>query len=195
MGRYKGKFYAWDVVNEVFEWNGKLRDSVWTRLLGESFIADAFHLAHEADPTVKLYINDFGTDGEGSKIRGMYDFVKKLKSQGVPIHGVGFQTHLGVGNLPSTHQAVLQKFADLGVEVAITEMDVGQKLPATPASLQQQAKDYGDVVKHCVAVKGCVGVTLWGCTDKHSWIHSEALPWDKDYKPKPAVAAIEAALK
>lgn len=193
VGRYKGKFYAWDVVNEVLEWNGKLRDSVWSRNFGESFIENAFRLAHAADPSAKLYINEFNIDGINLKSNGMYDLVKRLKSKGVPIHGIGLQGHIGAGNLPSDHQAVMEKFVGLGVEVALTEFEVSLKLPSNQASIQQQAKDYGDAVKYCVNVKGCVGVTIWGCSDKNS--RSESMPFDKNFKPKPAVAAIEAELR
>lgn len=60
---YKGKFYAWDVVNEAFEWDGTLRSqSIWTKKFGESFIAEAFRLAHAADPSAKLYINNFNIE-------------------------------------------------------------------------------------------------------------------------------------
>lgn len=87
------------------------------------------------------------------------------------------------------------------MEVAITEMDVAIKLPGTSANYQQQAKDYAHVVKSCVSIQNCAGVTFWGMTDKHSWIPAvrpgwgDALPFDKNFKPKPAVAAIAAVLQ
>lgn len=80
-------------------------------------------------------------------------------------------------------------------------MDVRIKLPSNANTLQQQAKDYASVVKACVSAGKCAGVTFWGFTDKHSWIPSvspgqgDALPFDKNFKPKPAVAAIEAVLQ
>jgi endo-1,4-beta-xylanase len=93
----------------------------------------------------------------------------------------------------------MERFAALGLDVAITELDI--RIPSTPEKLAQQAQDYASVVKACHAVSRCVGVTFWGISDKHSWIPSyahgfgDALPWDVNYEPKPAVAAIEAALK
>lgn len=92
------------------------------------------------------------------------------------------------------------RFADLGVEVAITEMDVAIRLPSNSNTFQQQARDYANVVKACEAVSKCVGITFWGFTDKHSWIPTfepgwgDALPFDKEFKSKPAVAAMEAVL-
>jgi endo-1,4-beta-xylanase len=95
----------------------------------------------------------------------------------------------------------MERFAALGLDVAITELDIRMEIPSTPQKLAQQAQDYASVVKACHAVSRCVGVTFWGISDKHSWIPSyahgfgDALPWDVNYEPKPAVAAIEAALK
>jgi len=95
----------------------------------------------------------------------------------------------------------MERFAALGLDVAVTELDVRILLPTTGEKLAQQAKDYATVFKDCLSVPKCVGVTIWGVTDKHSWVPSvfqgygDALPWDINYHPKPAVAAIEAALK
>jgi len=96
----------------------------------------------------------------------MVNLVKSLKAQGVPIDGVGMQAHLTVGQIPSTMQKNIQQFTALGVEVAITELDIRMTLPATDALLQQQKKDYQTVIAACKAVSGCVGVTIWDYTDK-----------------------------
>ncbi len=94
------------------------------------------------------------------------NLVRTLKSQGAPIDGIGIQAHLIVGQVPSTFQQNLQAFANLGVEVAITELDIRMTLPATSALLTQQQKDYQTVIHACKAVSACVGVTLWDYTDK-----------------------------
>lgn len=126
--------------------------------------------------------------------------MKKLKEQGVPIHGVGLQTHITVGDNLSTFQANLERFTALGVEVAITEMDDKIRLPSNANTLEQQGRDYATIFKACVAVRGCAGITLWGFTDKYSWIPGAAPGWgdalifDKNYKPKPAYSAIENVL-
>lgn len=195
MTHYKGKIYAWDVVNEVFEENGVLRNSIWHKNLGDNFVAEAFKIAHEVDPNAKLYINDYNIESKNAKSDGLYKLVSQLKAQGVPIHGVGFQSHFSVGAIPHDFASNLQRFSALGLDVAITELDIAMKLPSTPEKLSQQARDYASVFKDCLSVPRCVGVTIWGFTDKHSWIHGDALPWDSNYHPKPAVAAIEAVLK
>ena len=98
----------------------------------------------------------------------MINLTKQLKQQGVPIDGVGIQTHLIVGEVPSTFQQNLENFAALGIEVAITELDIRMTLPSTSALLAQQQKDYQTVISACKAVSACVGVTLWDWTDKVS---------------------------
>src|SRR3712207_1978102 len=98
--------------------------------------------------------------------RAMYTMVKAFKAQGVPIDGVGLQAHLIVGQVPSTLQQNIKRFADLGVDVAITELDIRMQLPRTAAKDQQQATDYSTVVKACLAVARCVGITVWDHTDK-----------------------------
>lgn len=110
----------------------------------------------------------------------MVNLVRSLKAQGVPIDGIGVQAHLIVGEVPSTLQANLAQFAALGVEVAITELDVRMTLPATTALLAQQQRDYQTVVAACRAVSGCIGITVWDWTDKVSvllfhFIHNHQL--------------------
>ena len=200
-GRYKGKIAAWDVVNEAFDDSGALRDSIWLKGLGPGYIADALRWAHEADPSAKLYINDYDIEGLNPKSDAMYDLVKSLKAQGVPIDGVGIQGHLDLQHgFPDDLADNIKRFADLGLEVAITELDVRMTLPATAASLAKQAEYYGRVVKACTAVSACVGVTVWEYTDKYSWIpgffagEGAACPFDESLAPKPAVRAILDAL-
>ncbi|HLL64966.1 MAG TPA: endo-1,4-beta-xylanase [Micromonosporaceae bacterium] len=198
--RYAGKIYAWDVVNEPFEENGTRRQSIFQTRLGESYIADAFRWARAADPAAKLYLNDYNVEGINAKSDAMYNLVRTLRQQGVPIDGVGLQAHFILGQLPSTLQQNIARFAALGVDVAITELDIRMPLPTTTAKLAQQATDYTTVVKACLAVSRCVGITVWGFTDRHSWVpaffpgQGAALPWDANYNPKPAYTAIATAL-
>jgi endo-1,4-beta-xylanase len=193
-GHYKGLLYAWDVVNEPFNDDGTYRTSLWYNTLGTGYIATALRAARAADPAAKLYINDYNTEGSGAKSDAMYNLVKSLKSQGVPIDGVGFQGHLAVQyGFPSGMQANLQRFADLGVDVAITELDVRMVLPADANKVATQAAYYSDVTKACMAVTRCVGITIWDYTDKYSWVPStfdgqgSALPWDENLAKKPSV--------
>jgi endo-1,4-beta-xylanase len=192
VNHYRGKLYAWDVVNEAFNEDGTRRQSFWQQKLGDGYIAEAFRAARAADPTVKLYYNDYNTDGIGAKSDAVYNMVKSFLQQGVPIDGVGLQAHLIVGQVPGTMRQNIQRFADLGVEVAITELDIRMQTPATAAKLATQASDYTAVANACLAVAGCVGITTWGLSDKYSWIPSvfpgegAALPFDESLRPKPA---------
>jgi endo-1,4-beta-xylanase len=196
---FKGKIYAWDVVNEPFNEDGTFRDSIWHKNFGSLYISEALSLAHEADPNAKLYINDFNVEGINSKSDALYKLVKDLKSHNVPIHGVGLQAHLILGQVPSNMKENIERFADLGLEVAITELDIRMPLPPTDEKFAQQAKEYASVFKACLSVPKCVGVTVWGLEDSKGpgifpgYGYSEV--WDPDKKPKPAFAAIEAVLK
>ncbi|GAA3456577.1 endo-1,4-beta-xylanase [Dactylosporangium matsuzakiense] len=189
---FKGKVFAWDVVNEPFNDDGTYRStSPFYTAMGIDYIADAFRTARAADPDAKLYINDYNTDGQGAKADAMYNLVKTLKSQGVPIDGVGFQGHLAIQyGFPTNMQANLQRFADLGVDVAITELDVRMVLPRDATKDATQATYYSNVVKACLAVTRCVGITIWDYTDKYSWIpgvfsgEGAALPWDENLQKK-----------
>jgi endo-1,4-beta-xylanase len=200
VGRYKGRLAAWDVVNEPFNEDGTYRQTLWYNGLGTGYIAQALTAARAADPAAKLYINDYNVEGVNAKSTALYNLVKSLKQQGVPIDGVGLQAHLIVGQVPSTLQQNIQRFADLGVDVAITELDIRMTLPSDSAKLTQQAADYKAVMNACVAVTRCVGATVWGFTDSDSWIPSTfpgqgaATPYDDNYAPKPAYYAIAEAL-
>ncbi|WP_406159723.1 endo-1,4-beta-xylanase [Streptomyces canus] len=200
VGRYKGRLAAWDVVNEAFNEDGTYRQTLWYNGLGTGYIAQALTAARAADPAAKLYINDYNVEGVNAKSTALYNLVKSLKEQGVPIDGVGLQAHLIVGQVPSTLQQNIQRFADLGVDVAITELDIRMALPSDSTKLAQQAADYKAVMNACVAVARCAGVTVWGFTDSDSWIpgtfpgEGAATPYDENYAPKPAYHAIAAAL-
>lgn len=93
------------------------------------------------------------------------------------------------------------RFVELGLEVAITEMDDRIWLPSDNNTLQRQALEYGNVIKACVVTDKCVGVTFWGMSDKYSWVPSvfqgfgDALPFDKNFQHKPAYDAVDSALQ
>ncbi|WP_405950031.1 endo-1,4-beta-xylanase [Streptomyces prunicolor] len=200
VGRYKGKITAWDVVNEPFNEDGTYRSTLWYNGLGANYIAQALTWAHAADPAAKLYINDYNVEGVNAKSTALYNLVKSLKAAGVPIDGVGLQAHLILGQVPATLQQNIQRFADLGVDVAITELDVRMALPADSTKLAQQKADFKSVMAACVAVTRCVNVTVWGFTDSDSWVDSTfpgygaATPYDAGYAPKPAYYGLSEAL-
>ncbi|MFF9816931.1 endo-1,4-beta-xylanase [Streptomyces sp. NPDC014006] len=200
VGRYQGKITGWDVVNEPFNEDGTYRSTLWYDGLGADYIASALTWAHAADPAAKLYINDYNVEGVNAKSTALYNLVKSLKARGVPIDGVGLQAHLVLGQVPATLQQNIQRFADLGVDVAITELDVRMQLPADSGKLAQQKADFKAVVGACAAVTRCAGVTVWGFTDSDSWVPSTfpgygaATPYDESYQPKPAYYGIAEAL-
>jgi endo-1,4-beta-xylanase len=198
-GHYRGKVTAWDVVNEAFNDDGTRRQSVFQQKLGDGYIAAALTAARAADPDAQLCLNDYNIDGVNAKSTAYYNLVSSLKAQGVPIDCVGFQAHLIVGSIPGDIQANLQRFADLGVDVRITELDIRMPTPSDATKLAAQAADYRAVVAACVAVSRCRGVTAWGITDKYSWIpgvfpgQGAALIWDENYAAKPAYQAVAEA--
>jgi endo-1,4-beta-xylanase len=200
-GHFRGRIYAWDVVNEAFNEDGTLRDTIWLRALGPDYIAKAFIWAHEADPHAKLYYNDYNLESIGPKSDAALALVKQLKARHVPIDGVGFQGHLGIQYpYPDTFGDNLARFAAAGFDVAITEADVRMVLPVTPEKLATQATYFGDMMRSCVAVRRCVTFTLWGFTDKYSWVpgfftgEGAATPLDEAFQPKPAYFALRDAL-
>lgn len=194
VSHYAGQIYSWDVVNEPFNDDGTLRSFVFPDALGISYVTTALVAARAADPTAKLYINDYNIDSAGAKSTAMINLVKSLKTAGAPVDGIGIQGHLIVGQVPSKAALIAnyQAFTALGVEIAITELDIRMTLPETPALLAQQQTDYETVISACKAVAGCVGVTIWDYTDKYSWIpgvftgQGAALPWDENLVRKPA---------
>lgn len=133
--------------------------------LGEEFVSIAFRAARAADPAAKLYINDYNTDGTGAKSTALANLVRKLKAAGVPIDGIGIQAHLIVGNVQGSFATNLAQFAALGVDVAITELDIRMTMPSTASLLSRQADDYRTIVNACLSVPRCVGITIWDYTD------------------------------
>ncbi|KJA14508.1 glycoside hydrolase family 10 protein [Hypholoma sublateritium FD-334 SS-4] len=199
VSHYAGKI--WDVINEPFNDDGTWRADVFYNTIGPLYVNTALIAARAADPNAKLYINDYNIEGTGAKSTAMVNLVKSLQAAGVPIDGVGIQGHLIVGEVPSTLIANMEQFTALGIEVAITELDIRMTLPATPALYAQQKQDYETVISACNSVPGCIGVTIWDYTDKYSWVPSTfsgqgaACPWDATLVKKPAYDGIVAGFQ
>jgi endo-1,4-beta-xylanase len=242
VGHYRGKVFAWDVVNEAFDelQPGKLRSTIWRDqpgigLAGNgiaagyeprassnhvgsklearsskqmfSYIERCFGWAHETDPQALLFYNEAEAETVNPKSDAIYAMVRDFRQRGVPIDGVGFQLH--IANLHADVASIsanINRFTALGVQVHITEMDVA--LPVDPngnpraVDLQLQADIYRQIATACLSHPGCTAIQTWGFTDKYSWIgsHSKktqgaALPFDRNYRAKPAYEALRNALE
>ncbi|KAF3914351.1 Exoglucanase [Arthrobotrys entomopaga] len=197
MTRYKGKVYAYDVANEVFDDNGNMRSSVFSNVFGDwTFLDVAFNAARAADPSAKLCINDYNLDYSGAKLTNFVALVKTLKARGVPVDCVGTQSHLIVGNgaIPY-YKSTLDSLATTGAEVQITELDIRTDANPSSSEISQQQTDYTNVVCGCMQQAACAGITIWGVSDSQSWIPSTfsgqgyALLWDNNFNKKAAYSA------
>jgi endo-1,4-beta-xylanase len=202
VGHYRGRVVQWDVVNEAIDGEGRLRDSVWLRVIGPDYIRLAFRWAREADPDALLFYNDFDLEFPGPKATAVEALVRDLVRGGVPIDGVGLQAHELTARPPTRAnvEQTLRTYARMGLAVGITELDVGVVLPGDAAQYEAQARVYDDVLAGCLAVTRCRTFVTWGFTDAHSWVPTElpgfgdALPFDESYRPKPAADALRARL-
>lgn len=203
VGHYRGQIYAWDAVNEPLEADGSLRETIWYKTIGPEYIDLALQWAHEADPDALLYINEYG-EGLNSKSDAFYNLTKSVLERGAPLDAVGFQTHLGflsVGNSQDVAEN-MKRYAELGLDVFITEMDIPiTKFKGTrEEQLAAQAKMYREFLQVCLEASNCKALSMWGFTDRHSWLTSftggkSPLLFDENYHPKPAYYAMSEELK
>lgn len=192
--RYNDNVQIWDVVNEAFEDDGSYRNSVWFQAMGEDYIAKAFTRARANAPTAKLLYNDYDVSFDGPKSDAMYQLMETLLADGVPIDGVGFQMHLPSNfNRFDEVAANFQRFADLGLEVYVTELDVIME-PGT--TQEDQANVFSGALSACLAQPACQATQIWGFTDRYSWLRGrDALVLDDNYQPKPAYGALQSVLE
>ena len=210
VNRYKGGIYAWDVVNEVIDDNDSIfyRKTAFFKIAGDEFIAKAFEYAHQADPKAILFYNDYNTENP-TKREKIFEMIKKMKAQGVPIHGIGLQGHWSISHPPREEiEKSIDMFSSLGLQVQVTELDVsvyagrqgGQVGQAqrdtastfTPEMEQLQREKYKMAFevfrKHRNQV---TGVTFWNVSDRYSWLDRRGrknypLLFDQSHQPKKA---------
>ena len=222
MGHYKGKVKGWDVVNEAIN-DGRrpwLRDTPARRAIGDDFVLKAFEFAHRADPNAELYYNDYNIEADYKRERALR-LVRQIKAAGLRIDGVGIQGHWSLGG-PSLEEIErgIRAYAELGLKVMITEMDVdvlprgrrgGADLSATerggqdpyrdglPDDVQRKlAKRYGDLFRLFMRYPRVTRVSFWGVTDGDSWLNNfpvrgrtnHPLLFDRQLRPKPAFDAV-----
>lgn len=210
MQHYAGQVYAWDVVNEAFNDDGTVRDTIWYDQPGIGFagmgtrtIEQSLNWAHAADPNAKLFYNDYNDETMNPKSDAIYTMAQDFKARGVPLDGIGFQFHVDLTfddpNILASVTSNFQRFAALGLQIHITELDIRLQ-DSSAASLAAQAKLYGELAAICVQQPNCKVFQTWGFTDKYSWIPGFfpgwgwALPFDTNYQKKPAYTSILNAL-
>ena len=196
--RYKGKIYAWDVVNEAIDDDNSkfLRNSLWYKICGDDFIIKAFEYAHAADPEAQLYYNDYNTERPEKRER-IYKLLKQLVDAKVPVHAVGLQGHWSL-NEPTQQELrkAIEQFSSLGLKVQVTELDVsvypweknqrplkdGEKFEFTPEQEQKQMEVYKNVFRIFRDYKSIItGITFWNISDQHTWLDEYPVRGRKNY--------------
>ncbi len=211
VSRYKGKIYAWDVLNEVIADDSTklIRDTPWLKICGEEYITKAFEYAHEADPNAQLFYNDYNSERPEKRER-IFRFLKRLVDAKVPIHGVGLQGHWSVFE-PSEKELTkaIEQFSSLGLKIQITELDIsiykwekfersrrqGESDQLTAELEQKQIEKYRMAFETFRKFKNVItGVTFWNVSDKRTWLDhypvegrkNYPLLFDQNLKPKKA---------
>lgn len=216
MGRYRGRVADWDVVNEAVANDNRpgaaaLGRGFWMDAIGENYVAEAFRLAREADPEARLFYNDYDHGlALGPKSQRIYELLRKLKADGVPVHGVGLQLHCRVESPPDRAAMVanFRRLAALGLVVQVTELDVSLLGGTGPREelLARQARIYADVFAAALESKCVETIVMWGFTDRFpqmGLLKRKGLPpqetpmwlFDAEFRPKPAFVAVTHVLR
>ncbi len=197
VGRYKGQIREWDVVNEAIDTNtpDSYRRTIFYNTIGPEYIDSAFVYAHRADPGALLFYNDYSAEKINEKSNVMYEMVQGMLERGIPIHGVGLQSHFILNSIHfSSIDQNMKRFAELGMLTNITELDIRMhsSLFDDQLALADQAENYKQLMEVCLENESCTSFMMWGFTDAFSWIpnffdnYGSALIYDQSYEPKPA---------
>jgi endo-1,4-beta-xylanase len=205
---YRGQIREWTVVNEAFSRGQNiygLHDWWADNTGGKAYIDKAFHWAHQADPNAKLILNDFQNESINDISNEMYKYIKSAKARGVPIDGIGMQMHIDGTHPPTKDEVVsnMYRFGKLGVDVYITEFDINMNDVQAEGDDKDkiEAAIYFDMMRACIESKVCHSFAILGITDKETWYNymglddPRPLPFDKNYRPKPAYFSLRAALE
>lgn len=213
--RYAGRIHIWDVVNEPIEpSHGRpdgMRSKTWMTVWGPKYVDRALTRAHAADPSAKLFINEQSLERfayEKNRV-AFLALIDRLLGVGIPLHGVGFESHL-IMWAGATHEGIMWLLDALnarGLEVHISELDVqhygnsGQAVPTTvtdPAVIDAAVANFvRPFLRDVLSFPNVKALMTWELVDKYSWLykqHPRPLPFDADYQPKPLAFEIERAL-
>lgn len=202
---FKGKVKSWDVVNEAFEEDGTLRNSIWQEKIGDDYIQKAFQYAHEADPDALLFYNDYNLESNGRKRKAVLDFFDELRATGIQVDGIGMQTHVNVCTARSNE--IVRAFSDVADAdylVHVSELDIalnpkGKAIGYDQDLLYDQAILLSEIVKGYNSLPANLqyGITFWGVYDGQSWIRTYynrddyPLLYDDNYQVKPCYCAMK----
>lgn len=208
VSHFKGRVTSWDVINEAFNEDGTLRNSIWLRKLGSSYIEKAFRYAREADPEALLFYNDFNLVSNPNKLRSVLQLLNSMQARGVKVDGIGMQTHISVQYVEEEQVAeALYEVARHGYKIHLSEIDIsinpnGGIIKNKDHLLQQQAFKLAGIVQHYKQLPPHLqyGITFWGISDADSWIpqfyerEDYPLLYNRKYQPKPAYCKLKEAL-
>jgi endo-1,4-beta-xylanase len=210
VGRYAGEIYEWDVANEIFQddWDAggvrlRTQSNPFLKACAEDPVAllgDAFRWAHEADPQALLFLNDYNAEGINNKTDAYYALAQDLLADGAPLQGFGAQGHLSLQyGFDESIQANFERFAALGLKVAVTEADVrmplGEDGKPDAEQIALQAERYDKMLQACLNVPACSSYTVWGFDDARSWVpgvfpEGYATIMTEEFQKKPAYHAL-----
>ncbi|MCM2983524.1 endo-1,4-beta-xylanase [Niallia circulans] len=199
--KYKGKIYAWDVVNEAFNEDGSLKDSIWLRTIGPQYISLSYKWAHEADPDALLFYNDYNIEEKNTKSDAVFKMVKDFKERNIPIHGIGLQMHTGTNSNYDFNNIKqnMTRFKGLGIQSQITELDVVLNIDnkSRLANEEKQKEIYTKALRTCLDVDTCTAFIMWGITDKYTprKVNEYPLIFDIEYRPKTTYRSLLDVLK
>jgi len=207
VGHYRGRITQWDAVNEPLdlqkpEWD----DNVFYRTLGPEFVGIAFQIAHTVDPSLELVLNEQLSLYDDEHAEKFFGIIQHLHDTGAPIHGVGLQSHL-LSTVPSiaSLKRFMRRIAELGLFIEITELDARISLFGdAPDPAAAQGRFFRDVAAACLEEPACRGITVWGISDRYSWLDTfppfdasrpnAPLLFDHDMRRKPAYQGFVDAL-
>jgi endo-1,4-beta-xylanase len=196
---FKNTVSAWDVVNEAFNEDGTLRNSIWLQHIGPKYIEKAFVFAHEADPNALLFYNDYNLESNPTKRKSVLSLLNNLKNRGIKVDGVGLQMHISTA-YPEASQIsdAFQEVVDSRFRIHVSEMDISvnplsKNIVANESLLNEQAVLLSKVVLNYNQIPSLYryGITFWGVSDRYSWIRNfynradYPLLFDDDFYPKP----------